>query len=41
VVLASAGSGERIDKVSLASRSEFTLGSTTLMLIVTHSREMA
>jgi predicted Zn finger-like uncharacterized protein len=33
--------GERIDKVSLASRSEFTLGSTTLMLIVTHSREMA
>ena len=33
--------GERIDKVNLASRSEFTLGSTTLMLIVTHSREMA
>jgi predicted Zn finger-like uncharacterized protein len=31
--------GERIQKADLANRSEFTLGSTTLMLIVTHTRE--
>jgi predicted Zn finger-like uncharacterized protein len=32
--------GARIDKVSLASRSEFTVGSTTLMFIVTPSRDV-
>jgi predicted Zn finger-like uncharacterized protein len=32
-------SGERISKAELSNRSEFTLGSTTLMLIVTHMRE--
>jgi predicted Zn finger-like uncharacterized protein len=31
--------GERISKADLTNRSEFTLGSTTLMLIVTHTRE--
>jgi hypothetical protein len=31
--------GERISKAELGNRSEFTLGSTTLMLIVTHTRE--
>ena len=32
--------GERIQKAKLANRSEFTLGSTTLMLIVTHTRDV-
>jgi predicted Zn finger-like uncharacterized protein len=31
--------GERIQKAELSNRSEFTLGSTTLMLIVTHTGE--
>jgi predicted Zn finger-like uncharacterized protein len=31
--------GERIGKVELANRAEFTLGSTTLMLIITHVNE--
>ena len=33
--------GARIDTVVLDNRSEFTVGSTTLMFIVTPSREMA
>jgi predicted Zn finger-like uncharacterized protein len=32
--------GARIDKVALTSRSEFTVGSTTLMFIVTPSRDV-
>ncbi len=32
--------GERIAQVELANRAEFTLGSTTLMLIITYSRDM-
>ena len=32
--------GARIDQVTLASRSEFTIGSTTLMFIVTPSRDV-
>ena len=32
--------GARIDKVTVASRSEFTIGSTTLMFIVTPSRDV-
>lgn len=32
--------GARIDRVSLASRSEFTVGSTTLMFIVTPKRDV-
>jgi predicted Zn finger-like uncharacterized protein len=31
--------GERIDRVELANQNEFTLGSTTLMLIITLSRD--
>lgn len=31
--------GERIDRMELANHSEFTLGTTTLMLIVTHTGE--
>ena len=31
--------GERIQRAELMNRSEFTLGSTTLMLIVTHTGE--
>lgn len=31
--------GERVQRAELANRSEFTLGSTTLMLIVTHMRD--
>ncbi len=31
--------GERVTRAELTNRSEFTLGSTTLMLIVTHMRE--
>jgi predicted Zn finger-like uncharacterized protein len=31
--------GERIDRTELHNQSEFTLGSTTMMLIVTHSRD--
>ncbi len=33
--------GARIDKVTVASRSEFTIGSTTLMFIVTPSRDVS
>lgn len=33
--------GERIQRAELSNRSEFTLGSTTLMLIVTHTGETA
>ncbi len=33
--------GQRIDRVEIGNQSEFTLGSTTLMLIVTHSREVS
>lgn len=33
--------GERIDKADLTNQSEFTLGSTTMMLIVTHDRDMS
>ena len=29
--------GERIDRAELANRSEFTVGSSTLMFIITHS----
>ena len=32
--------GERIDRVQIDNQSEFTLGSTTLMLIITHSRDV-
>ena len=32
--------GERIERVEIENQSEFTLGATTLMLIVTHSREL-
>jgi pSer/pThr/pTyr-binding forkhead associated (FHA) protein len=32
--------GERIDRTDLVNRAEFTLGSTTLMLIMTHSRDV-
>jgi predicted Zn finger-like uncharacterized protein len=31
--------GERIQRAELNNRSEFTLGSTTLMLIITHNRD--
>jgi predicted Zn finger-like uncharacterized protein len=31
--------GERIDQSELANQSEFTVGSTTMMFIVTHSRD--
>jgi pSer/pThr/pTyr-binding forkhead associated (FHA) protein len=31
--------GERIDQVEISNQSEFTLGSTTLMLIVTTSTQ--
>lgn len=33
--------GERIDRAEIDNQSEFTLGSTTMMLIVTHSRDLA
>ena len=33
--------GARVDQIVLDNRSEFTIGSTTLMFIVTPSREMA
>jgi len=32
--------GERIDQTALENRAEFTIGSTTLMFIVTPSREV-
>ena len=32
--------GERISRVELSNQSEFTMGSTTVMFIVTHDREM-
>jgi predicted Zn finger-like uncharacterized protein len=34
-------SGERVQRVEISNQSEFTLGSTTLMLIITHDREVA
>jgi predicted Zn finger-like uncharacterized protein len=33
--------GERIERVDLSNQNEFTLGSTTLMLIITHDREVS
>ena len=33
--------GERAQEAEIDNQSEFTLGSTTLMLIVTHSRDLA
>jgi len=32
--------GERVQRADLANQVEFTLGSTTLMLIITHDREV-
>jgi len=34
-------SGERIHRADLTNQNEFTLGSTTLMLIITHDREVS